>query len=77
MQHQNAVKKRCVPGSGQPNVAAAYSPGFTSAMIVAWGGIGGILASTLFMDSEAKVGYPTGEFTWLSLARVSLPMAVR
>lgn len=46
-------------------------------MIVAWGGIGGILASTLFMDSEAKVGYPTGEFTWLSLARVSLPMAVR
>lgn len=35
--------------------------GFTSALIVAWGGIGGILASTLFMDSEAKIGYPTGE----------------
>lgn len=27
--------------------------GFTSAIIVAMGGIGGILASTLFMDSEA------------------------
>lgn len=41
---------------------SAYAAGFTSAMIVAWGGVGGILASTLFMDSEAKIGYPTGEF---------------
>lgn len=42
------------------DVAELTHPGFTSALIVAWGGVGGILASTLFMDSEAKIGYPTG-----------------
>lgn len=44
-----------------PSRAFADHVGFTSALIVAWGGVGGILASTLFMDSEAKIGYPTGK----------------
>lgn len=35
---------------------------FYSAMIVAFGGVGGILASVTFMQTEAKKGYPTGVF---------------
>lgn len=35
---------------------------FYSAVIVAFGGVGGILASIVFMQKEAKKGYPTGVF---------------
>lgn len=31
-------------------------------MIVAFGGVGGILASVTFQQKEAKKGYPTGVF---------------
>ncbi|CAK9784065.1 unnamed protein product [Cutaneotrichosporon oleaginosum] len=41
--------------------------GFTSALVVAFGGIGGILASLLFMDKEAKKGYPTGVWSVVGL----------
>jgi hypothetical protein len=41
--------------------------GFTSALIVALGGVGGILASTLFMDKESKIGYPTGVWSVIGL----------
>lgn len=36
-----------------------------SATVVAWGGIGGILASVTFMQKEAAKGYPTG--IWLTV----------
>lgn len=36
-----------------------------SATVVAWGGIGGILASVTFMQKEALKGYPTG--IWLTV----------
>ncbi len=41
--------------------------GFTSALVVAFGGIGGILASLLFMDKESKIGYPTGVWSVVGL----------
>ncbi|BEJ12440.1 hypothetical protein CspHIS471_0209000 [Cutaneotrichosporon sp. HIS471] len=41
--------------------------GYTSALIVAFGGIGGILASVLFMDKESKKGYPTGVWSVVGL----------
>ncbi|BEI81739.1 hypothetical protein CcaverHIS002_0208990 [Cutaneotrichosporon cavernicola] len=41
--------------------------GYTSALIVAFGGIGGILASLLFMDKESKQGYPTGVWSVVGL----------
>lgn len=44
----------------QTSIRTQSKRGFTSAIIVAAGGVGGILASVLFMDKEAKQGYPTG-----------------
>jgi hypothetical protein len=40
---------------------------FYSAVIVAFGGIGGILASVTFMQKEAKKGYPTGVWFTISM----------
>lgn len=38
-----------------------------SALVILWGGIGGILAGVTFMQKEAKRGYPTGIYICLSL----------
>jgi len=40
---------------------------FCSALTVAFGGVGGILGSALFMEKEKKKGYPTGIFVTLGL----------
>lgn len=50
----------------QCSIRTQSKRGFASALMVAWGGIGGILASTLFMDKESKKGYPTG--VWFTVA---------
>lgn len=50
----------------QCSIRTQSKRGFSSALIVAWGGVGGILASTIFMDSEASKGYPTG--VWFTIA---------
>lgn len=39
---------------------------FSSALVIAWGGIGGILASVTFMQKEATQSYPTG--VWFTVA---------
>lgn len=51
----------------QCSIRGQSKRGFTSAIIVAAGGVGGILASTLFMDKEAKKGYPTGVWSVVGL----------
>lgn len=49
------------------SIRAQSKRGYCSALSVAFGGVGGILGSALFMDAEAKKGYPTGIFTTLAL----------
>lgn len=44
----------------QTSVRLQSKRGFSSALVVAFGGVGGILASVAFMEKEAKQGYPTG-----------------
>ncbi|TXT04716.1 uncharacterized protein COLE_07535 [Cutaneotrichosporon oleaginosum] len=44
----------------QTSVRRQSKRGFSSALVVAFGGVGGILASVAFMEREAKAGYPTG-----------------
>ncbi|BEJ17664.1 hypothetical protein CspHIS471_0610650 [Cutaneotrichosporon sp. HIS471] len=44
----------------QSSIRRQSKRGFASALIVAWGGIGGILSGVAFMEREAKKGYPTG-----------------
>lgn len=46
----------------QSNIRAQSKRGYASALIVAWGGIGGILAGVVFMDKERLTGYPTGVY---------------
>jgi nitrate/nitrite transporter NarK len=48
---------------------------FCSALTVAFGGVGGILGSALFMDKEAKRGYPTGIYTTLALNSAAVLVA--
>lgn len=38
-----------------------------AAVLVAWGGIGGIFASVTFIQKEAKDGYPTGVFFTIAM----------
>lgn len=40
---------------------------YCSALTVAFGGIGGIIGSTVFMQKEQKIGYPSGIYTSLAL----------
>ncbi|GMK56332.1 hypothetical protein CspeluHIS016_0301720 [Cutaneotrichosporon spelunceum] len=49
------------------SIRAQSKRAFCSALTVAFGGIGGILGSTLFFNKEAKQGYPTGVFTIIGL----------
>lgn len=51
----------------QSNIRAQSKRGYSSALIVAWGGIGGILAGVVFMDKERKDGYPTGVYFTIAI----------
>lgn len=44
----------------QTSIRAQSKRAVTAAVIVAWGGIGGILSGVVFIQKEAKLGYPTG-----------------
>lgn len=47
----------------QTSIREQSKRGFNSAILIAFGGVGGILAGVLFMESEAKTGYPTGIYS--------------
>ncbi|KAL1405766.1 hypothetical protein Q8F55_007439 [Vanrija albida] len=49
---------------------------FCSALTIAFGGIGGILGSTLFFNKEAKIGYPTGVYTIIGLNSMAFVFAI-
>ncbi|GMK53576.1 hypothetical protein CspeluHIS016_0101620 [Cutaneotrichosporon spelunceum] len=51
----------------QTSIRSQSKRAFTAALMVAWGGIGGILAGLLFLEKEAKRGYPTGIWTTVGL----------
>jgi hypothetical protein len=51
----------------QTSIRSQSKRAFTAALLVAWGGIGGILAGLLFIESEAKKGYPTGIWSTVAL----------
>ncbi|GMK57426.1 hypothetical protein CspeluHIS016_0402600 [Cutaneotrichosporon spelunceum] len=51
----------------QSSIRRQSKRGFGSALIIAWGGIGGILSGVVFMEREYKLGYPTGVFLTLAL----------
>lgn len=50
----------------QCSIRAQSKRAFASALVIAWGGVGGILASVTFQQREAKQGYPTG--VWFTVA---------
>lgn len=50
----------------QTSIRAQSKRAFTAALIVAWGGLGGILASVVFIQKEYLKGYPTG--IWFTIA---------
>jgi nitrate/nitrite transporter NarK len=51
----------------QTSIRSQSKRGYTSALIVAWGGIGGILAGVAFQTKEAAKGYPTGVFLTMGM----------
>lgn len=60
----------------QSNIRRQSKRGFASALIVAWGGIGGILSGVAFMEREAKKGYPTGVFLTFGLNAAVIVLAL-
>jgi hypothetical protein len=56
----------------QTSIRSQSKRGFTSAVLVAWGGIGGLLAGVVFIEKEAKAGYPTGIWTTISLNALAI-----
>lgn len=50
----------------QSNIRDQSKRAFTAAVVIAFGGIGGIIASVAFIEKEAADGYPTG--VWLTVA---------
>ncbi|BEJ18112.1 hypothetical protein CspHIS471_0703890 [Cutaneotrichosporon sp. HIS471] len=44
----------------QTSVRRQSKRAYSSAVVVAFGGVGGILASVAFIEKESKIGYPTG-----------------
>lgn len=51
----------------QTSIRSQSKRGFSSAMIVGWGGMGGILSGVSFQQKEAAKGYPTGIFLVVSM----------
>jgi nitrate/nitrite transporter NarK len=54
----------------QTSIRSQSKRGFTSALVVAWGGVGGIISSVAFQQKEAKQGYPTGVFLTIAMNAV-------
>jgi hypothetical protein len=54
------------------SIRAQSKRAFCSALTVAFGGVGGILGSTLFFNKEARQGYPTGVFTIMGLNALTI-----
>jgi len=75
----------------QTSIRSQSKRAFTSALLIAWGGIGGICSGLLFIEKEgsyvpvlitvcklthsAKKGYPTGIYTTMSLNAASVVLA--
>lgn len=51
----------------QTSVRLQSKRAFSSALVVAFGGVGGVIAGVAFMEKEAKRGYPTGMTVSISL----------
>lgn len=62
-------------GWAQSSIRAQSKRGFSSALVVAWGGIGGILSSVAFIEKEAPK-YPTGIFLIISMEAASVVLAI-
>jgi hypothetical protein len=58
------------------SIRAQSKRAFCSAVTVAFGGVGGILGSALFMNKEARIGFPTGVFTTLALNALTVVIAI-
>lgn len=56
----------------QTSVRLQSKRAFSSAVVVAFGGVGGIVASVAFMEKEATQGYPTGMTVALSFQASNL-----
>lgn len=56
----------------QTSIRAQSKRAFTSAVVVAMGAIGGIIAAVAFKESEAAKGYPTGVFLTVALNIIEL-----
>lgn len=50
----------------QTSIRSQSKRGFTAALVVAWGGVGGIIASVVFMEREAP-SYPTGVYLTIGM----------
>lgn len=61
-------------GWAQSSIRAQSKRGFSSALVVAWGGIGGILSSVAFMEKEAP-SYPTGIYLIIAMEVASIAFA--
>lgn len=59
----------------QTSIREQSKRGFNSAILIAFGGVGGILAGVLFMESEAKTGYPTGIYSTIGFNAFTVVMA--
>lgn len=51
----------------QTSIRSQSKRGFASAIIVAAGGVGGIIAGVAFREQERKKGYPTGIFMTIAM----------
>lgn len=59
----------------QTSIRAHSKRAFCAALTVAFGGIGGIFGSSLFMNKEARQGFPTGIYFTLAVNAVTVVMA--
>jgi MFS family permease len=60
----------------QTAIRAQSKRGFTSAVIIAWGGIGGILAGAAFIEKEAPKQFPTGVFLTMGMNAAVVVLAI-
>ncbi|EKD01752.1 hypothetical protein A1Q2_03989 [Trichosporon asahii var. asahii CBS 8904] len=60
----------------QTSIREQSKRGFNSAILIAFGGVGGILSGVLFIESEAKIGYPTGIWSTIGFNAFTAVMAV-
>ena len=60
----------------QSSIREQSKRGFASALVIAFGGIGGILASVAFIEQEFLKGYPTGVFLTIGLNAAVIVFAI-